>query len=269
MERVKFSQKRILPYKLSVDVRSRGSLMSLSLIRKREVIPERLSLYRRLRKVQRLSPVFRDKSTLYRAIKSLERVSVELNIPESVRERAIQIYFKLLKLIPSDIERPNHYRLVAASLVFASKEAGLSLPIKNIVSCFRRLGHKVSCSNVLKVLFYIKGDIAYNPHVNLKPYVYSVLETAFAGSDGLEVDELRMKIYKEAMSLILGTDRKLLMGKNPYIVALAAIYAATVLVSGKRRPRILTQRVLSSISGFSISAIRSCYRSLFRELVMR
>jgi len=267
VEKIRYSQKRILPYKLSVDVRSRGSLMALSLVHERNLIPERLSLYKRLKRVQLLSPIFRERSTLYRAIKALERASIELNVPESIRERAIQIYFKLLKSIPSNIERPNHYRLVAASLIFASKEAGLSLPIKDVVLCFKKLGHKVSSSSVLKVLFYIKGDIVYNPHVNLKSYVYSVLESALSDDNQLETDELRMKIYREAMSLLLNTDRKLLMGRNPYIVALAAIYAATVLVSGKRRPRILTQRKLSAISGFSISAIRSCYRSLFRELV--
>jgi len=267
IEKIKFSQKRVLPYRLPVDTRSKGSLMALSLVPKSEVEPGKFSLYKRLNRVQQLSPLFRDRSTLYRAIRSLERVSVELNVPENVRERAIQIYFKLIKLIPENIERPNHYRLIAASLIFACKEAGLSLPIKEVISCFKKLGHKVNCSNVLKVIFYIKRHMSYNPHVNLRSYVYSVLESAFSKDSRLAMDELKMKIYKEAIALLSEIDKKLLLGRNPYIIALAAIYAATVLVSGKRRPRILTQRKLSSLSGFSISAIRSCYKSLFKELV--
>ena len=265
-ERRRASQRRVMPWRLPVEVHSTGSLLTVSLRIAEGLGPEGVSRYRRLAKAHKLSPVYGDRSTLYRAIKVLERVCNELRIPEDVRERAVQVYHKMLKVLPDGVVRPNHYRLVAASLIVALKEAELTVPIRDVISCFRKLGHRVSYSGVLRAHFHIRKLIGYNPRVNLRAYVYGVLESLIPGRS-LSDDEFRLRVYRRAMLLLSNVERRQVAGKNPYIVALAAVYAAAVLVSGKRRPRAITQRALSEASGFSESAIRACYRAVFKSLV--
>ena len=261
--------KRVLPYKHHVDSRSKGSLILLTSTLY-SYNAKRVELFRRLSKVQSLSPLFRKRSTHYRAIKTLEKITRELCIPEVVKERAIQVYFKLLRKIPHDVERPNHYRIMAASLIFAIKEAKLSIPIKSIITRFMKLGHRVDYKGVIRVLFCIKNEIVYNNHIDLKSYVYRTIEkllSKYHDRNSINLDELKMEIYRKSIYLISSLEKLYTLGRNPYIIALAAIYAATIIVSGKKKPRIITQKELSRVSGFSESAIRTCYKELFKKFI--
>lgn len=268
----KLTYKRVLPPRSALDSRSLGSLLLLSYKEKKKMSYVKESSYKRLAKIQLLSSKFNTNSTHYRVLKTLDNVISKLSIPISVRDRAIQIYFKIMKYIPYE-NRVNHYRVMAASLIYAIKEMSLSIPIRDIIQCFKKLGHRVDYSKLIDILTFIKqlNDNNYNLNVNLSNYVYGIISKCFQYfSQTYDIkfdDSLKMKIYRKSLDLINSLEKRKKLGRNPYIIALSAIYAASIIVLGKTKKNPLSQKVLSKISGFSESAIRNAYRKLFRKYV--
>ncbi len=266
--------KRVLPYKHPADSTNTGSLILLSYKKLNGCSLGQILMYKRFAKLQILAPKFNAYSTYYRAIRELERVTSKFSIPEDVKERAIQLYFKVLKAMSNYKGRLNHFRIIAASLIYSVKEAGISLPIRELLRCFSELGHKVDYSSVMEILLLIKkmNSNHYENDIDVKAYMYNILKRTLSkrrieNEVNIPDERIIIKILGKAMELISSIDRRKYLGRNPYIVALAALYASSLIVLGRRKSRIISQRVLSEVSGFSESAIRTCYKKLFERFV--
>ncbi len=223
----------------------------------------------RLARIQALSPFFGQRSTRYRVVRAIGLVCSKRGIPDDVRDRAVQLYVKSCRVLSGMdlVRRPSYFNIAAAALVVAVKERGLDVPVKDVVRGFVEQGHRVKYSHMIDALVVLKEIAGYRVAGDLRAYVYRVVRRAVARSRIRDKEEAVMKIYREALSLLGRVDRRRLAGRNPYVVALAAVYAAVLLVFRRKRSRLVSQRLLAEVSGFSESSIRSNYRRFFEGFV--
>ncbi len=226
--------------------------------------------------------MYKGRASCYRIFKALDIVCRKLNIPEYVKMRAFQLYLKALGLRGGGI---NYYKIAASALILAVKEHSLFIPPNKIIKTFRSMGHRVNKGDVLKVLLYFKHRLKYHYNMgvraNVNGYIKIILENIFANIEvrkqikskleklgyGISVNEYKALLYRHAVKIYNSLDKLKIQGKNPYILAAVAIYAANLALLKNKRSRILSQATLARIIGRSESAVREHYDLFFKEVV--
>jgi len=86
----------------------------------------------------------------------LRRITSILNIPKNVYERASYIYSKILNM---NKRFGTTYQLTAAALIIASRELKYPLTLKDVVSIYRKQGHKISAKSIMRIISNISSEL--------------------------------------------------------------------------------------------------------------
>jgi len=234
-------------------------------------------------KYRRLDVLNKRKSTLEKKENSIimliRRVSSNLNIPKSARERAISLFLKCARKIAQSNKR-ELVLLAAACLLIAVRELKHAAPItlQEIVSAFNQNGVKV---NPMKTLWTIKNieQLLGNriPLRSCKDYVWRLTQEAIKNpivQKKLRELGIDPEIYKHRLALLaimlLNKVEERKGGRRPLITALASIYAADrILAFRENHKPILTQRIIARIGAIAESTLREHYASLFKDIVIK
>jgi len=201
------------------------------------------------------------------------RVSSYLGISSTIAYRALALFKKAMM---SEVCRKTNYAsLAAACLLITLRSTGVSsVTVKRLLEAFQRLKHRVTFRSLSKAVIYVKKNLKLklptSRHLDyLNPIVSRVLETdevrASIKKLNLSAEEFKAKLLNKAIELLSLLNEKEVGGRSPYIVAIAAVYAASKRVF--EGTCILTQSLLSKTFDVGEFTIREHYNKLFRRIV--
>ena len=235
-------------------------------------------LYSRLKYICDKRTRFSGNETAYRTLSSLNRVVELLRIPNSARDRAAYLYRKAIKA-----SLGNRYStstvLMAYCLLLATREIDTSNPttIQEIANAFRKLGHRVSSSIIIKAGLHYKVFLDVGSKIRRsEDYLNKVLRQV-SSSDPIVNWLSKFKIspqqYKESLFVtssdilrkISNSDRG---GRSPYAFAVSTVYAAEkLLAKNECRKPFLTQKLLAEITGVAEYTIREHFCTVLKNFV--
>jgi transcription initiation factor TFIIB len=207
---------------------------------------QRSQLYR-IRKWQRRT-IMGDynQRTLSYAFSELNKISSQMNLPRSIRERAGMLYRKAAK--KNLIRGRSADAIVVATVYAACRLAGMprtldelskisSLPRRDIGRTYRFIVRK------LKLKVNVPTPLTYIPRFCNKLKLSQ------------KVNEKAKEILNESI------DKELTSGRGPVGVAAAAIYISAVLCYEKR-----TQKEIADVAGVTEVTIRNRYKEFIKKL---
>lgn len=216
--------------------------------------------------------------TQYRALRTLNRVSRLLMVSTQVRDRAAYLYKKILSEAHASVSN-NNILLVAVCLLLAVREFGEDAPITldEIADVFARCGHRVSVRAIVRQLLTLRSLTGRIPSArdpaDYVPRIVSMLmknsqvheKTVSRGWDPSKYETL---LRDQTLRLIRRIPSSKRGGRNPFIFAASAAYAADQLIAAEysRRP-ILTQKLTSLATGVAEYSIRDHY-GIIKRIVM-
>jgi transcription initiation factor TFIIB len=183
---------------------------------------------------------------LIRAFAELSKLSSQMNLPRSIRERAGMISRKAAK--KNLIRGLCIEAIVVATIYAACRLAGMprtldelsnisGIPRRDIGRTYRFIVRE------LKLKMNIPTPLTYIPRFCNKLKVNHKVKT--------KAEEILTQSF----------EKELIIGRGPVSVAAAAIYIATVLCDGKR-----TQREVADVAGVTEVTIRNRYKEIVERL---
>jgi transcription initiation factor TFIIIB Brf1 subunit/transcription initiation factor TFIIB len=216
------------------------------------------------------------RETDYNALRVLNRVSALLRLSENVRNRAAYYYRKVTSSkLCADVS--NKLITVSTCLFMAVREFKDCAPItiQELAGIFKSLGHRVSVRSIVRELPKLHGKLGTNVHVRrseeyLNRIVSSVVSQPEVQSRLKEYDmnseEYRFNILFTAISILKGLSISSRGGRNPFILAVSAVYAADRKLSAARKTKpTLTQRILAKATGAAEYSVRDHFCSLLKS----
>ncbi|MHA1299267.1 MAG: TFIIB-type zinc ribbon-containing protein [Candidatus Helarchaeota archaeon] len=222
------------------------------------------------------------KETDYRALKTLNHVIQKLKLNSQIRDRAAYFYHKIIKN-KTNGKITNHILLISLCLLLAVREYKENAPvtIQEIAKTFRVLGHRVSERGIIQLGLKIRpnfnkifknkirrseeylpriiSDIMKYPKVKLRLIQYKI--------DNIEYESNLRQQTRKILEII---DFKKRGGRNPYIFAVASVYAADQLISSNKKIHsILTQKILSEATHCAEYSIRDHWRGLLYDFIKK
>jgi len=221
------------------------------------VVPSATCSY--ARRLSRLNAIvkYSDEMAMEREVlNELIAVSHELDVPRQVRDSAFLLYRRMARAIAEGIsseKRVNHFRVAAAALILACRLYGRPLPSHKVIKAFRRRGHTVTLSNVLEAL-----HIARRRGVAPRPTISEILAryASILRRHGVNLHERSIEI---AAKLLDSTPRVYVGGRDPHLLALAALYLALRYEGGD-----VSYYKVAKITGRSASSVRANVKLLER-----
>ncbi|RLF17725.1 MAG: hypothetical protein DRN06_03290 [Thermoprotei archaeon] len=208
--------------------------------------------------------------------RALLRACSQLNVTNAVVRRALLLYRKAVKTQAcSGLSRPS---LAAACLFLATGTWKDSRPAgaKKLLTTFNALRYRVTFNSLSKAVVAVRKalgiKVAPRRHLDYVPYIVEELlsREEILGrfeEERVKLGEYKVKLIHLSQRLLQKLDRKLLGGRAPHILAAAAIYAASRLLSRQLNLKnFITQRVLSEVIGVAEFSIRDHYSKLFKQL---
>jgi len=207
---------------------------------------QRSQLYR-IRKWQRRTIMggYNERNLSY-AFSELNKLSSQMNLPRSIRERAAMLYRKAAK--KNLIRGRSAEAIVVATLYAACRLAGMprtldefseisNLSRRDIGRTYRFLARKLK----------LKVNVP-TPHTYIPRFCNKL--------------KLSQKVNEKAKEILnKSIDKELTSGRGPVGVAAAAIYISAVLCNEKR-----TQREVADVAGVTEVTIRNRYKELIKKL---
>lgn len=244
------------------------------------LVPFKQRLFRRLKYMYDLRTRISGNETNYRALRTLNRACSILQLPDSVRDRAAYYYQKISKKYGKLKEdSTNHIVLVAACLLLAIREYKHRAPvaIKELIEVFKNMGHRVSVRRVVREVAVIKKVIGTKNYVRKsEDYIYRIISAIINSKDVLmqlqsldiPYNHFKRLLLKETLQILRGLNFSLRKGRNPYILAVASVYAAAKKISFQLGiKRILTQKLVARLSGVAEYSVRDHYCSLLKKII--
>ncbi|MHA1749972.1 MAG: hypothetical protein ACTSYF_15175 [Promethearchaeota archaeon] len=248
----------------------------------RPLSPKKQELFYRLKFLRDFRTKVEMNETYYRIVKILKNVSVYLKILPDVRQRALYLYKKILKISSRYNKKvPNHVSLIASCLFLACKEYSSLAPITihEICNCFEDFGHRVNTKmiirDVLKFKKYLNVDLKANKGedylVRLLNKLYNF--PSFKSRFNVKLGNFGIKQYysslkKCALKIMNAIPKRIKDPRNPFILSGASIYGADVLLAkATYKKRVLTQKLLSDATGIAEYSIRDHYCSVIKPIV--
>jgi transcription initiation factor TFIIB len=207
---------------------------------------QRGQLYR-LRKWQRRTMIGNaSERNLSYAFSELNRLSSQMSLPRSIRERAGMIYRKAAK--KKLIRGRSVEAVILATIYAACRLAGTPRTLDELSDI-----SGVSRRDIGRTYRFITRELKLKMNVP-SPLTYL---TRFCSKL-----KLSQKVKKRATEILNESlEKELLSGRGPVGVAAAAIYIATVLCDEKR-----TQREVANVAGVTEVTIRNRYKELVEKL---
>ncbi len=235
--------------------------------------PQKMWKFKRLRDHYHNRSKNASSQTHLRTFIIFNRISSKLEVPNSVKERASYLYWKLCNDHEDKIT--NHVLLIALCLLYAVKETGSKSPLKfqEIVHSFNAAGHRVTNKNILRLAKELEIPLNKTPIRKSEDYVERIASIIVSHSEIKHtVPErygLSLKIYK---ALLINTSTEFLSflskkergGMQPYALAVSVAYIADRAISRflKKIP-VLTQRKVADLTNGKEFTVRDhCYKLL-------
>ncbi|MGV9104122.1 MAG: hypothetical protein ACOC38_09325 [Promethearchaeia archaeon] len=207
-----------------------------------------------------------DDEAKYRALRTLNRVSKLLMINEQVRNRTAYLYKKLITEAKNKMT--NNIILMAVCLLMAVREFKECAPItlEEIAETFEKCGHRVSVRTIVREAIDLRSATGYAPRIR-KPreYVPRILSMLMNDSEvvwrlqsrGWELKEYKNKLSKILMKILRGFPSSRRGGRDPFIFAVSAAYAADRIIAIKvGKQAVLTQKLTSKATDVAEYSIR-------------
>ncbi|MCF2137276.1 MAG: hypothetical protein K9W43_08560 [Candidatus Thorarchaeota archaeon] len=225
--------------------------------------------YRRLKTMYSARTRIGKDETVYRALRVLNRVSKLLMLTSQVRDRTAYLYKKMAS--NPRTQSSNNILLVAVCLLIAVREfkEGAPITLEEIANVFAKLGHRINMRSIVRESLRLKSIIGHAPSIRRPedyiPRVVSVLmnNTEIVKkivSRGWSVNEYEQRLreaIKKIIDLVPASKRG---GRNPFIFAVSASYAADRLISvAAGRRTVLTQKLASKATEVAEYSIRDHY----------
>jgi len=235
------------------------------------------ALFKRLKYRYDLRARIDKQETDYRTLMTLNRICAILEpINVNIKNRAAYIYQKFSKNLQKG-EFYNHLNLVAVCIYLAIKESKNNSPltIKEIANAFQKLNHRVTTKSIIRTALKIKPKFMelFQSHKTSKSeeYLSKIINKIISTP---EIKKRLLRVQKtefEYEKTLLNQSRLILQqisdeergGRNPYILAVATIYASDQVISKSwgKKP-ILTQHLLSAITETAEYSVRDHWRGL-------
>ncbi|NVM54425.1 MAG: hypothetical protein HWN66_12040 [Candidatus Helarchaeota archaeon] len=240
------------------------------------------ALFKRLKYRYDLRARIDKQETNYRTLMTLNRVCTLVeSITQNIKNRTAYLYHKFIKKLKKG-DFYNHLNLIAVCLYLAAKEFKDSIPltIKEIADAFKKLHHRVTTKSIIRTALLIKPkfkDIFQN-HTSTKSEEY-LPKIVHKLTSTAEIQKRLAKIHKtgfeyekdllfESQVILQQISSEERGGRNPYILAVATVYAADRILSKRWKKRsILTQHLLSLITGTAEYSVRDHWRGLLYNVV--
>jgi len=240
------------------------------------------ALFKRLKYRYDLRARIDKQETDYRTLMTLNRVCALLDaITLTIKNRSAYLYQKFIKKLKKG-DFYNHLNLIAVCLYLAVKESKDCVPltIKEIANAFKKLNHRVSTKSIIKTALLIKPKFKkiFQNHRTTKSEEY-LPKIIHKISSSPKIKGRLMKHQKTEFEYekALSTESRLILqqitsenrgGRNPYILAVATVYAADQKLSKTwKKKSILTQHLLSLITGTAEYSVRDHWRGLLYNYV--
>jgi transcription initiation factor TFIIIB Brf1 subunit/transcription initiation factor TFIIB len=193
-----------------------------------------------------------------------------------VRNRAAYYYRKITS---SKISADTSNRLitVSACLFIAIREFKDCAPvtIQELAEIFRGLGHRASVRSIVRELPKLQSRLGINVHVRRsEEYLNRIVSSVVAQPEvqhrlretDMGTEEYRFSASSIALSILKGLSQSARGGRNPFILAVSAVYAADRRLSETKRVKpILTQRILAKATGTAEYSLRDHFCSLLKK----
>ncbi len=236
----------------------------------------RQALFRRLKYHYDLKSRTENKETDYNALRVLNRVSVLLRLSENVRNRAAYYYRKITSSKTS-ADTGNRLITVSACLFIAIREFKDCAPItiQELAEIFRGLGHRASVRSIVRELPKLQSRLGINVHVRRsEEYLNRIVSSVVAQPEvqhrlretDMDTEEYRFSASSIALSILKGLSQSARGGRNPFILAVSAVYAADRRLSETKRMKpVLTQKILAKATGTAEYSLRDHFCSLLKK----
>jgi transcription initiation factor TFIIIB Brf1 subunit/transcription initiation factor TFIIB len=237
---------------------------------------DKQALFRRLKYRYDLKSRTERRETDYNALRVLNRVSVFLRLSENVRNRAAYYYRKITSSkLCGDIS--NKLIAIATCLFMAIREFKDCAPItiQELADIFKSLGHRVSVRSIVRELPTLQGKLGLNVHIRRsEEYLNRIVSSVVAQPEvqsklknsNMDSEEYRFNTLSTARSILRGLDLSARGGRNPFILAVSAVYAADRKQSeAKKIKPTLTQRILAKATGTAEYSLRDHFCSVLKE----
>jgi transcription initiation factor TFIIB len=207
------------------------------------------------------------KETTYRTLCSFNRICSTLHIPPTISNRACQLYKKLKdQLLKSD--RINSVNLMACCLYLAVKEVKYPLPLKALATAFSELNHRVSMKSIVRTALMLKirfNTYFQNESIRSEDYLNTIISAIMNSKEvcdrinrtSLTPHNFAKLLYEQANSLLSRIPLDKRGGKNPYLFAVASIYAVGTQIGKQFKAyAIITQTLLAQVTNSAEYTIR-------------
>jgi transcription initiation factor TFIIIB Brf1 subunit/transcription initiation factor TFIIB len=233
------------------------------------------ALFRRLKYHYDLKSRMGRRETDYNALRVLNRVSVLLRLSDSVRNRAAYYYRKITSSkLCADVN--NKLITIATCLFMAIREFKECAPItiQELADIFRNLGHRVSVRSIVRELPRLQGKLGTNVHIRRsEEYLSRIVSSVVAQPEvlsrlknsNMNVEEYRFNTLSAALAILKELGLSARGGRNPFILAVSAVYAADrkLCETGRIKP-ILTQKILARSTGTAEYSLRDHFCSVLK-----
>jgi len=242
------------------------------------------ALFKRLKYRYDLRARIDKQETDYRTLMTLNRIcSMMESINQNMKNRAAYLYQKFIKKLKKG-EFYNHLNLIAVCIYLAAKETKDSAPltVKEIATAFKKLNHRVSTKSIIKTALLIKPKFQeiFQSHKSTKSeeYLPKIIHKITTNNEirnrlkklGISEFEYEKALLNESQNILFQIPDDKRGGRNPYILAVATIYAADQNLSKNwKRRAILTQHLLSLITGTAEYSVRDHWRGLLYNYLPR
>jgi len=200
----------------------------------------------------------------------LDRVYERLRVSRPLLEESKRLTDIVKRALHMDRAPPG---LSLASLIYTSRERGVALTLESVVQASRQTGNRIKSSSIMKYLFIIekfagKRDptekiLAYVDHIRISllfnEEILGKLKREFSRRTPQVVINRAAILAKRMITRAKKNNKRVLLGKNPLVLAAVAFYNGLKLVGC----RSVTQRDLALSIGIHPTTI-----SRNRRLVM-
>jgi len=240
----------------------------------KQTLFKRLKYYHDLpARIAKREPEFRALMTLHRIFGLLDPMNA------NIKESAAYLYQKFRKNLEKG-EVSNHLNILAACIYLAVKEAKShsTLTIKEIAGAFQTLHYQITAKSILRTALTIKpkGKDLFHLKTSRSEDYLSKIITKIISTPEIKTQLLSAhRTEFEYERVLLAQSRLILQqipdeargGRNPYILAVATIYASDKILSIIRGSKpILTQHLLAIITDTVKDSMREHWRWLLSML---
>ncbi len=235
---------------------------------------ERQRFFARLKFMRDFVCKIKTKETYYRIVKIMKDVSERLRFTPDLRKRAVFLYNKVLQVAASNqLKVPNHVSLITTCMFLASREYASRAPvtIRELCRAFTDLGHRINYRMIYRDVMQFKKDLGLRRvKRDGKDYIERLAsdlyhDRAFNARFGRKARLVDAKSYVQQLKVLSATviesiPRRVRDGRNPFVLAGAAIYGADAILSRRTgQKRVLTQQILADATGIAEYSIRDHY----------